>query len=130
MCLQWHRLFMTKSLTNLIAIEDGFFQLILCVTPQSDSLAQVFDQDKTCNILCHERLAIVDPESGVQPILNADGSLALCVNGEIYNHLQLKAKYFPNTTFKTKGDCEVSSCSIFNLPNLSIDRPHTLDGRF
>ena len=41
-------------------------------------------------ILAHERLAIVDPTSGRQPIYNNDKSLILAANGEIYNHLELK----------------------------------------
>src|SRR3989304_5279731 len=42
-------------------------------------------------LLVHERLAIVDPVGGSQPLLSADGQLALAVNGEIYNHQALKA---------------------------------------
>ena len=42
-------------------------------------------------ILVHERLAIVDPAGGSQPLLSADGQLALAVNGEIYNHRELRA---------------------------------------
>jgi asparagine synthase (glutamine-hydrolysing) len=43
-------------------------------------------------ILAHERLAIVDPESGRQPLRSRDGSLILAVNGEIYNHRQIRPK--------------------------------------
>ena len=43
-------------------------------------------------ILVHERLAIVDPASGAQPLRSRDGQLALAVNGEIYNHRELRAK--------------------------------------
>ena len=46
-------------------------------------------QDETA-LLVHERLAIVDPAGGSQPIRSADGELALAVNGEIYNHRQLE----------------------------------------
>ncbi|TMW58366.1 hypothetical protein Poli38472_009925 [Pythium oligandrum] len=57
----------------------------------------------------HERLAIVDPESGAQPLVStdADESITLAVNGEIYNHKQLAAELKTPYTFRTKSDCEV-----------------------
>jgi asparagine synthase (glutamine-hydrolysing) len=58
-------------------------------------------------ILVHERLAIVDPAGGSQPLLSEDGGLALAVNGEIYNHLELKAELTRPYTFLTGSDCEV-----------------------
>ncbi|WP_449428632.1 asparagine synthase B [Rhodanobacter umsongensis] len=56
-------------------------------------------------ILVHERLAIVDPASGAQPLRSRDGVLALAVNGEIYNHQQLRAA--STYDFTTGSDCEV-----------------------
>ncbi|GAB1408100.1 asparagine synthase B [Thermomonas brevis] len=58
-------------------------------------------------ILVHERLAIVDPMGGAQPLLSADGTLALAVNGEIYNHAALKAELVQPYAFQTESDCEV-----------------------
>jgi len=58
-------------------------------------------------VLAHERLAIVDPTSGKQPIISDDGLKVIAVNGEIYNHIELKEKYTPNYNFKTESDCEV-----------------------
>lgn len=58
-------------------------------------------------VLAHERLAIVDPESGAQPLLSADGLLALAVNGEIYNHRELRAGLTLPYDFQTASDCEV-----------------------
>ena len=58
-------------------------------------------------ILVHERLAIVDPAGGSQPLLSEDGQLALAVNGEIYNHKQLKAELKQPYAFQTGSDCEV-----------------------
>jgi asparagine synthase (glutamine-hydrolysing) len=58
-------------------------------------------------ILAHERLAIVDPVSGAQPLTSEDGSLILAINGEIYNHLELRKKLKQDYHFKTKSDCEV-----------------------
>ena len=49
-------------------------------------------------MLVHERLAIVDPAGGAQPLRSADGELALAVNGEIYNHRELKARTHPAPT--------------------------------
>lgn len=64
----------------------------------------VYQNDTT--IFSHERLAIVDPSSGKQPLFSADKSLVLAVNGEIYNHVELR-KEFPDYEFQTKSDCEV-----------------------
>ena len=58
-------------------------------------------------ILGHERLAIVDPASGKQPLYSADGSIILAANGEIYNHLELRKKFEGKYTFKTESDCEI-----------------------
>ncbi|WP_184504676.1 asparagine synthase B [Rhodanobacter sp. ANJX3] len=58
-------------------------------------------------ILVHERLAIVDPASGAQPLRSRDGALALAVNGEIYNHRELRAG--SDYDFTTGSDCEVIS---------------------
>ncbi len=58
-------------------------------------------------ILVHERLAIVDPEGGSQPLCTADGNLALAVNGEIYNHRELKCELRESHVFLTGSDCEI-----------------------
>ncbi len=58
-------------------------------------------------ILVHERLAIVDPAGGAQPLLSSDGRLVLAVNGEIYNHRELKAGLAADYAFQTGSDCEV-----------------------
>ncbi|MEZ0469785.1 asparagine synthase B [Luteimonas salinilitoris] len=60
-------------------------------------------------ILVHERLAIVDPAGGAQPIRSADGQLVLAVNGEIYNHAELQAALRTPWDFQTGSDCEVIS---------------------
>lgn len=65
----------------------------------------VFSSEKA--ILAHERLSIVDPESGGQPLYSPDGSLVLAVNGEIYNHREIRARYEGTYQFQTKSDCEV-----------------------
>lgn len=58
-------------------------------------------------ILAHERLSIVDPESGGQPLHSPDGRQVLAVNGEIYNHQELRKKYADQYDFQTGSDCEV-----------------------
>ena len=58
-------------------------------------------------ILVHERLAIVDPAGGAQPLVSADGNLVLAVNGEIYNHRELRAALPAAWEFQTASDCEV-----------------------
>ncbi len=58
-------------------------------------------------IIAHERLAIVDPASGRQPLYNKDRSLVLGVNGEIYNHRELRKQLEDKFEFQTQSDCEV-----------------------
>ena len=58
-------------------------------------------------ILSHERLAIVDPKSGKQPLFSQNNNIVLAANGEIYNHLFLKKQFDGKYEFKTKSDCEV-----------------------
>lgn len=58
-------------------------------------------------ILAHERLSIVDPESGGQPLKTDDGKVILAVNGEIYNHRELRKRYEGKYNFLTGSDCEV-----------------------
>jgi asparagine synthase (glutamine-hydrolysing) len=57
-------------------------------------------------ILAHERLAIVDLLHGAQPLYSPDKRYVLAVNGEIYNHRELRAR-FPEYAFQTESDCEV-----------------------
>lgn len=58
-------------------------------------------------ILAHERLSIVDPESGGQPLFSPDGKQVLAVNGEIYNHQEIRERYKGRYDFQTGSDCEV-----------------------
>ena len=58
-------------------------------------------------ILAHERLAIVDPESGRQPLFSPDKKQVLAVNGEIYNHQSIRRRYQDRFQFQTGSDCEV-----------------------
>jgi len=65
----------------------------------------IYSNDKA--ILAHERLSIVDPVSGKQPLLSEDKKLVLSANGEIYNHKALRKQFEGKYNFQTKSDCEV-----------------------
>ncbi len=65
----------------------------------------IFVDDRA--IIAHERLAIVDPTSGQQPLYSKDKKLVLGVNGEIYNHRELRKPLEEKYEFLTQSDCEV-----------------------
>ena len=65
----------------------------------------IFSNDKA--LMGHERLAIVDPTSGNQPLFSEDGRYVLAANGEIYNHKELRQQFEGKYKFKTASDCEV-----------------------
>ena len=58
-------------------------------------------------ILSHERLSIVDPLSGKQPLVSDDEKIILAANGEIYNHKEIRARFEGSYKFRTGSDCEV-----------------------
>ncbi|KAJ6164200.1 hypothetical protein N7470_002872 [Penicillium chermesinum] len=78
-------------------------------------------------ILAHERLSIVGVDTGAQPLVNEDETLALAVNGEIYNHRILRKNLKTNYNFKTHSDCEVI---IPLYMEHGLDAPKHLDGMF
>jgi asparagine synthase (glutamine-hydrolysing) len=65
----------------------------------------VFADDRS--VLAHERLAIVDLLHGAQPLTSASGAQVLAVNGEIYNHVDLRRTLPPEVVLKTDSDCEI-----------------------
>lgn len=77
-------------------------------------------------ILCHERLAIVGLDSGAQPIVSPDERYSLAVNGEIYNHIQLRQE-LSDYKYKSLSDCEPI---IPLVEKYGIDAPKHLDGMF
>ncbi|EME44570.1 hypothetical protein DOTSEDRAFT_72127 [Dothistroma septosporum NZE10] len=78
-------------------------------------------------ILVHERLSIVGIDTGSQPITNEDDTIALAVNGEIYNHKILRKQLAKPYPFKTHSDCEVI---IPLYQEHDVDAPKFLDGMF
>lgn len=66
---------------------------------------QVSRDSKSSNVLAHERLAIVDPLQGAQPLQDRSGRVVLSVNGEIWNHEDLRT-LVPDYPFMTASDCE------------------------
>ncbi|MBU1109611.1 MAG: asparagine synthase B [Candidatus Riflebacteria bacterium] len=65
----------------------------------------IYSSDKA--ILVHERLSIVDPGNGAQPLYNPERTHVLAVNGEIYNHKELEKELKVDFQFQTKSDCEI-----------------------
>lgn len=65
----------------------------------------IYSDDKA--IMAHERLAIVDPTSGQQPLFSHDRRFVLAANGEIYNHKEIRKQLKEQHEFLTKSDCEV-----------------------
>ncbi len=76
-----------------------------CLRHRGPDWSGIYHDDNA--IMAHERLAIVDPTSGKQPLYSEDRSLILAANGEIYNHLELRKQFKDSYTFQTKSDCEV-----------------------
>ena len=64
------------------------------------------NEDGTHSAIAHERLAIMDPLSGNQPLFSQDRKLSLAVNGEIYNYKDLRARVGDESKFRTNSDCE------------------------
>ena len=76
-----------------------------CIRHRGPDWSGIFSNEKA--IMAHERLAIVDPTSGKQPLFSSDEKLVLAANGEIYNHLELRKQFEGKYKFKTQSDCEV-----------------------
>lgn len=95
---------------------------------------KVIEPDQSKGVLLahgigHERLAIIDPESGAQPLTSHDDSLILAVNGEIYNYKELFAGLAPEYKPKTGSDCEVI-LPLYQKYGASIELPRHLRGMF
>ena len=76
-----------------------------CIRHRGPDWSGIFSNEKA--LMAHERLAIVDPTSGKQPLFSADKKLVLAANGEIYNHTELRTQFKGRYNFQTNSDCEV-----------------------
>lgn len=83
----------------------------------------------TVHGIAHERLAIMDPESGSQPLISKDGSVIVAANGEIYNYKELYEALEKPYTPQTGSDCEVI-LPLYDQYGASIDFPRKLRGMF
>ena len=95
---------------------------------------KVIEADATKNIklphgIAHERLAIMDPESGSQPLVSADGAIIVAANGEIYNYKELYQELKEPYTPKTGSDCEVVLPMYHELGAVA-ELPNRLRGMF
>lgn len=91
--------------TNNEALRNQVLDMSKKVRHRGPDWSGIYSCDRA--ILAHERLSIVDPQSGGQPLISKDGKLILSVNGEIYNHLEIRESVGNAYEFRTKSDCEV-----------------------
>ena len=91
--------------SNSDEVRSNVLKMAKKVRHRGPDWSGVYSNEKA--VLAHERLAIVDPTSGKQPIISDDGHKVIAVNGEIYNHIDLKERHTPDYNFKTESDCEV-----------------------
>jgi asparagine synthase (glutamine-hydrolysing) len=95
--------------------------------PDGSGIHVIDNRDGTTSSLAHERLAIMDPLSGNQPLFSQDRTLSLAVNGEIYNYLSLREEVGDESRFRTNSDCE----PIVHLyEQIGDDVASRLDGDF
>ena len=91
--------------SNSDEVRSNVLRMAKKVRHRGPDWSGIYSNEKA--VLAHERLAIVDPTSGKQPIISDDGHKVIAVNGEIYNHVDLKERHTPDYNFKTESDCEV-----------------------
>jgi len=91
--------------TGTAALREQALEMSKTMRHRGPDWSGIYVNDEA--ILVHERLSIVDVENGAQPLMSADGRLALAVNGEIYNHVELEKQLQLPYDFQTKSDCEV-----------------------
>jgi asparagine synthase (glutamine-hydrolysing) len=91
--------------SNSEEVRSNVLRMAKKVRHRGPDWSGIYSNEKA--VLAHERLAIVDPTSGKQPIISDDGHKVIAVNGEIYNHIYLRERHTPDYNFKTESDCEV-----------------------
>ncbi|MCH2490757.1 MAG: asparagine synthase B [Flavobacteriales bacterium] len=97
-----------------------------CIRHRGPDWSGIYSTDKA--IMAHERLAIVDPTSGKQPLFSEDKNLILAANGEIYNHLQLRKQFKGTYNFQTASDCEVILALYKDKGNAFLDEMNGIFG--
>lgn len=95
--------FNTKKPANVL--RPQILKMSKTIRHRGPDWSGIFADDKA--VLAHERLAIVDPASGGQPLYSKDRKLVLAVNGEIYNHRDIRRRFEGKYEFLTQSDCEV-----------------------
>ena len=93
---------------NLIIFRNRILELSRRIRHRGPDWNGIYLDISQNNLACltHERLAIIDVVSGSQPIVSQDGNLVLSVNGEIYNHNELRAKTQDSYQYQSQSDCE------------------------
>jgi asparagine synthase (glutamine-hydrolysing) len=90
---------------NHLELRESVLKMSKKVRHRGPDWSGIFYCEKA--ILAHERLSIVDPQSGKQPLYSKDRNLILTINGEIYNHQEIRKRYEDKYEFLTHSDCEV-----------------------
>ncbi|WP_034257901.1 asparagine synthase B [Altibacter lentus] len=107
-------------------LRPQLLEMAKCIRHRGPDWSGIFDSEKA--ILAHERLAIVDPTSGKQPLFSPDRNLVLAANGEIYNHQSLRKQFEGRYEFQTKSDCEVILALYKEKGNTFLDELNGIFG--
>lgn len=91
--------------SDAIALRKTALEMSKRLRHRGPDWSGIYSTDKA--ILVHERLSIVDPGNGAQPLYNPERTHILAVNGEIYNHKELEKSLSVDFQFQTGSDCEV-----------------------
>ena len=94
-----------ESTQDLEVLRSQVLKMAKKIRHRGPDWSGIYCGDKA--VLAHERLSIVDITSGGQPLYSKDKKLVLAVNGEIYNHRSIRAKYADKYEFQSQSDCEV-----------------------
>ena len=95
--------------------------------PDGSGINLVSNADGTSSAIAHERLAIMDPLAGNQPLYSKDRKLSLAINGEIYNYKELRAEVDDESKFRTQSDCEPV---VHLFEQIGLEVASRLDGDF
>ena len=93
------------DIKNSIKLREQVLEMSRKIRHRGPDWTGIYNSKKA--ILSHERLSIVDPRSGKQPLYSKNKNLVLAANGEIYNHKELKNKLSIHYDFTTQSDCEI-----------------------